>query len=149
MATTYEVSRTIKAPPERVWALLTQPAAYATWNPAVLSLEGTMAVGERLRLVSIVNPKRAFTPRVAAMTAPNHMVWADGMPLGLFRGERTYTLEPVDGNATRFHMSEAFTGPLAGLISRTIPDMNESFALFADGLKLAAENGSMSDLKGA
>ena len=36
-------------------------------------------------------------------------------------------------------MVEAFTGPLAGLITRAIPDLTESFELFADGLASAAE----------
>ena len=36
-------------------------------------------------------------------------------------------------------MSEVYSGPLAGLIGRSIPDMTESFEEFADGLKEAAE----------
>jgi hypothetical protein len=37
-------------------------------------------------------------------------------------------------------MREVYSGPLAGLISRSIPDMTESFEQFADGLKEAAES---------
>jgi hypothetical protein len=36
-------------------------------------------------------------------------------------------------------MTEDFTGPLAGLISTSIPDLTDSFDMFADGLKAAAE----------
>ena len=36
-------------------------------------------------------------------------------------------------------MTEEFTGPLSGLIARSIPDMTDSFNQFADGLKAAAE----------
>jgi hypothetical protein len=39
-------------------------------------------------------------------------------------------------------MVEEYTGPLAGLITRSIPDMNESFQQFADGLRAAAEASS-------
>ena len=36
-------------------------------------------------------------------------------------------------------MREDCTGALAGLIMMTIPDMNEAFGQFADGLEAAAE----------
>jgi uncharacterized protein YndB with AHSA1/START domain len=38
----------IAAPPERVWEVLTQLAAYPEWNPFIVRAEGTVAVGERL-----------------------------------------------------------------------------------------------------
>jgi hypothetical protein len=36
-------------------------------------------------------------------------------------------------------MTELLSGPLSGLITRTIPDLTDSFNQFADGLKTAAE----------
>jgi hypothetical protein len=60
------------------------------------------------------------------------------MPLGLFKGERTYRLDERDG-ATEFSMTEQFSGLLSGLITRAIPDLTDSFNLFADSLKSAAE----------
>ncbi|MFN8124358.1 MAG: SRPBCC domain-containing protein [Thermoleophilia bacterium] len=139
MPRSYEVTRAIAASPEHVWALLTDDAGYATWNPAVISIKGPIAPGGRLSLVSSASPGRTFTPTVTAMEAPSRMVWSDAMPLGLFRGARTFTLAPAAGGTTDFHMREAFTGPLAPLISRAIPDLTESIERFADGLKAAAE----------
>jgi hypothetical protein len=138
VATRYGVQRTINASPERVWELLTDARSYSDWNPAVVSIDGTIAAGEKIKLVSIVSP-RTFTLKVAELSPPHRMVWADGMPLGLFKGERTYTLTPVGDGATEFSMVEEFTGPLAPLITKSIPDMTESFDKFADGLKIAAE----------
>jgi hypothetical protein len=69
------------------------------------------------------------------------MVWSDAMPLGLFKGVRTYQLIE-QGGATEFSMTEVFSGPLSGLITKAIPDMTESFGQFADGLKAAAEASS-------
>ena len=66
------------------------------------------------------------------------MVWSDNMPLRLFKGERIYHLIERDGS-TEFSMTEEFTGPFTGLITKAIPDMTESFNQFADGLKAAAE----------
>lgn len=141
MTTRYAVQRRIDASPERVWELLADGPGYPRWNPTVVSLEGRLAVGERIRLVSTANPKRAFTLTVAEMDGPRRMVWRDGMPMRLFTGVRTYTVEPVDGG-TEFAMEEVFSGPLAPLITKAIPDMTDSFAQFADGLKAAAEKGA-------
>ena len=138
--TDYAVTRTINAPADRVWALLTDASGYTSWNPTIVSLDGTIAVGERISLVSTVNPKRAFKLNIVEMSEPNKMVWADGMPLGLFRGERTFTLASNAAGGTEFTMREVYTGLLAPLITKTIPDMTESFGQFADGLKQAAES---------
>ncbi len=134
----YHVSRSISAPIDRVWALLTESTTYDDWNPAVISIEGQIELGSTIALVSIVNPKRSFKLKVTEMEAPNRMVWSDGMPLGLFRGDRSYELVE-NGTSTVFSMTEEYTGLLAPLITKTIPDMTESFEQFADGLKAAAE----------
>ncbi len=138
MAKGYHVSRRIDAPADRVWGLLTDASSYRDWNRAVVSIEGTIALGNTISLVSIVNRKRAFTLKITDVARPNRLVWSDGMPLGLFKGERTYRLDERDG-ATEFSMTEQFSGLLSGLITRAIPDLTDSFNLFADSLKSAAE----------
>ena len=134
----YSVSRTINASPEVVWALLTDASTYHDWNPAVISISGTMAVGSTVELVSVADPKRTFRPRVTTLEPPERMVWSDGMPLGLFRGTRTFLLSRAEAR-TEFSMTEEFAGPLSGLITRSIPDLTASFEQFADGLRSAAE----------
>ena len=138
MTTRYTVSRRINAEPEKVWALLADASRYRQWNRAVVSIEGRIAAGETVSLVSIANPKRTFRLHVTELTAPTRMVWRDGMPLGLFTGERTYLVEPREG-VTHFEMTEEYTGLLAGVFTKAIPDLTESFNLFADSLKTAAE----------
>lgn len=138
-ARSYEVRRTIQAPPDVVWTLLTDVSSYARWNTAVVSIEGIMQPGATIKLVSIASPKRTFSLKVAEMRAPNHMVWADGMPLGLFTGRRTYSITGSGEGVSEFAMVERFTGPLAGMITKAIPDLAPSFDAFADGLKQAAE----------
>lgn len=139
MTRSYTVSRSINAPAEAVWALLSDSSTYAAWNRAVVSIEGSIAAGNTVNLVSVVSPKRTFKLKVAAMEPPRRMVWADGMPLGLFKGVRTYLIEER-GAGTNFSMTEEYTGPLSALIFRSIPDLTESFNQFADGLKAAAEH---------
>ena len=67
------------------------------------------------------------------------MVWSGGMPLGLFSGVRTYTLEPLGGGTTRFTMREEYRGPLLPMIWKSIPDLGPSFEQFAQGLKREVE----------
>jgi hypothetical protein len=137
--TTYSVKKTIAASADRVWELLTDAAGYPSWNPTIISLEGEIAVGKKIKLVSTVNPKRAFKLNVEEMRPPTRMVWADGMPLGLFKGVRTYTLSPKSDGQTDFEMVEIFSGLLEPIISKSIPDMTESFEEFAQSLKIVAE----------
>ncbi len=137
-ATSYHVERRIDASPERVWEILTDTSKYADWNRAVVSIEGTIGVGNTISLVSIANPKQTFKLHITEMTPPNRLVWSDGMPLGLFKGERTYLIQPREG-VTHFEMTEEFSGLLAGVFTKAIPDLTESFNLFADCLKTAAE----------
>ena len=66
------------------------------------------------------------------------MTWSGGMPLGLFKGVRTFTLAPA-GGTTRFQLREEYSGPLLSMMWRSMPDLGPSFAQFANGLKRRAE----------
>ena len=136
----YEASSTIAAEPDAVWAILTDAAGYSQWDSGIVRLDGTIAPGAKLKVTSEVNPKRAYPVKVAELVPAERMVWTGGMPLGLFKGVRTYTLAPEDGR-TRFRMREEFSGPMLPLIWRTMPDMQPSFDKFASGLKARAERG--------
>jgi hypothetical protein len=64
------------------------------------------------------------------------------MPLGLFKGVRTFALVPDGNGSTRFTVREEYTGPLLRMIWRSMPDLGPSFSRFADGLKARAERGA-------
>ena len=138
----YETTARIEAPPEAVWAVLTDAASWPSWNSGVTAVEGRIAEGEKVTVRTEVSPGRAFPVKVTVLEAPRRMVFSGGMPLGLFRGERTYTLTPSDGGATTFRMREEYTGPLLGMIWKSMPDLQPSFDRFATGLKHRVESGS-------
>jgi hypothetical protein len=138
MAMRYSVTRLIEAPAERVWALLTDVGEQARWNKTLVSIEGQIVDGGTVTLISTVNPKRSFSLEVSDVSAPDHMTWSDGMPLGLFTATRTFDLKD-QGGKTEFSMKEVYGGLLAGLITRSIPDMTDSFNEYAETLKAAAE----------
>lgn len=135
----FSARTSIRATPERVWGLLTDAARYPEWNSTVSRVDGRIAPGERVTLHVTANPGRAFPLTVANMEPPRRMVWRGGMPFGLFLGERTFTLAPHADGTVEFVMHETFTGLLAPLIGRTIPDLQPAFDEFAASLKRAAE----------
>ena len=135
----YEASCTIAADPDAIWGILTDAQAYSQWESGVVRVEGRIAPGEKMKVVSEANLSRAFPVRVTEFEPGRRMVWSGGMPLGLFRGVRKFTLEPA-GTATSFTMREEYTGPFLPLIWRSMPDLQPSFDKFAAGLKQRAEN---------
>jgi hypothetical protein len=134
----YEASSLIGATAEQIWPILTDVAAWPDWDSGVTNVAGRVALGEKLTITAEVSPGRTFPVEVVQLNAPLRMVVRGGMPLGLFTGQRTYTLE-AEGAGTRFTMREEYTGPLAGMIFKKIPDLGPSFRQFAEGLKRRAE----------
>ena len=130
----------ILATPERIWSLLTDAPGYTRWNNTVVSVEGKIAQGESVTVRPKLNPKRAFPVTVAEFVPSRRMVWSGGLPLGLFKGERTFTLAPGANGEVEFSMREEFTGLMAPLIGLSIPDLQPSFDEFASDLKRAAES---------
>jgi uncharacterized protein YndB with AHSA1/START domain len=137
----YESTATITAAPEEVWRVLVDGRTWPSWDSGVTAVEGAIAPGGTVRIRTEAAPGRAFPVRVTAFDAPSRLEFTGGMPLGLFRGVRTYTLTP-DGEGTVFRMREEYTGPLLGLIWRSMPDLQPSFDRFADGLRRRVESGS-------
>jgi hypothetical protein len=137
----FAVKISICATPERIWGLLTDTAGYTVWNHTVEKVEGKIALGERVTVRPKINPGRAFPVKVTGFEAPRKMVWTGGMPLGLFKGERVFTLTPGANGLVEFSMREEYTGLMAPLIGRSIPDLQPVFDEFANDLKRAAEGG--------
>lgn len=136
----YQATSTIEATPDAVWALLTDAAGYSRWDSGVESVDGRIAPGETIKVVSKANPGRTFPVKVAEFVPGRKMVWSGGMPLGLFKGVRTFTLAAEGNGATSFKVREEYTGPLLPLIWRSMPDLGPSFEQFARGLKSRAES---------
>jgi hypothetical protein len=137
----FAASILIDATPETVWKILTDGAGWVSWNPTIEKLDGKIAPGAKVTVHPKGSSGRAFPVRVSEFVAPRRMVWTGGMPLGLFKGVRTYTLTPKDGKV-EFAMQEGFSGLLSPLIERSIPDLQPSFDEFAAALKRRAEQGA-------
>lgn len=139
----YESAATIAASVNTVWSILEDGSSYPAWGSGVERVEGDIADGQRIKVFSSVSPGRAFPVKVSIDRAAGRMTWSGGMPLGLFHGVRTFSLTPAADDGTAFTMREEFSGPLLGLIGRSIPDLGPSFEQFASALKARAEQDAM------
>ena len=137
----YEATSTVSASPEEVWAVLCDGQHWPEWDSGVDAVDGRIALGETVTIRSRAAPGRAFPVKVTVFEPPTRLGFAGGMPLGLFRGVRTYDVSPGQGGVTTFRLREEYTGPLLRLIWRSMPDLGPSFVQFAEGLKHRVESG--------
>ena len=137
----YEATSTIAASPEAVWAVLSDGASWPSWDSGVDAVEGRIAMNETVKIRSQAAPGRAFPVRVTRFDPPAYLRFSGGMPLGLFRGVRTYEVSEGAGGQVTFRMREEYSGPLLPLIWRSMPDLGPSFQRFARGLKQRVESG--------
>src|SRR3982074_1516657 len=135
----YDATADIEATPDAIWAILTDAPNLSNWDSGVERVEGKIAPGETIKVLVKVNPGRAFPVKVTEFKPNERMVWSGGMPLGLFKGVRTYTLTPTGNGETSFKMREEYSGPMLGMIWKSIPDLGPAFQEFAQSLKRRAE----------
>jgi hypothetical protein len=136
---TFQASISIHTTADALWAILTDASKYTTWNTTVDKVEGRIAPGEKVTVHAKLSPGRAFPVKVTEFVPGRRMVWTGGMPLGLFKGERTFTLTEAGEGRVEFLMSEVFSGLLSPLIERSIPNLQPAFDEFAADLKKQAE----------
>ena len=134
----YKASTTIQAPAEKVWGILTDAASYSAWDLTMVRIEGKLALGETVKFFTKLSAQ-AFPVKVTAFEPNRKLVLTGGMPLGLFKSERTHTLTANKDGSTTFHTEEIFSGLLLGVFGRTIPDLTENFQGFVAALKKRAE----------
>jgi hypothetical protein len=131
----------IQASVDKIWRILLDLPMWPLWNTTVERTIGTIESGRSVTVYVKQNPGRAFPVRVTELDAPRRMVWAGGMPFGLFKGVRVYELTALTEDTSTFSMKENYSGPLAGLIVKSIPDLQPAFVEFAECLKREAERG--------
>ena len=135
----FEAVARIDASPEDVWALLTDVRSWRDWDSGVDRVEGRIALGEPITVYATMIRNRPFRVTVTEIRPREAMRWRGGLPGGLAVIERTYSLDAQDYGGTVLTVREVHSGPLAGLLGRSTPDLNPSFRQFCAGLKAKAE----------
>jgi hypothetical protein len=133
----------IDATPERVWAILTDLAAYPQWNPFIKFIHGDMRQGARLEVRIQASGTRGMTfrPVVLVVEKNRELRWLGRLLLpGLFDGEHRFFIQPLAGGKVLFQQSEKFSGVLVGLLRGSLDrDTKRGFAEMNLALKLRAE----------
>ncbi|MBL8102521.1 MAG: SRPBCC domain-containing protein [Anaerolineales bacterium] len=135
---TYGASTTINASPETIWRILSDASGYPAWDLSMDHIEGKLALGETVKFFTKFSPQ-AFPVKVTVFEPCKKMVLTGGMPLGLFKSERTHILTPADNGLTTFYTEEIFSGLLLPVFGKNIPDLTDNFKGFVAALKKQAE----------
>ncbi|MDX1939425.1 MAG: SRPBCC domain-containing protein [Saprospiraceae bacterium] len=128
------VSIDIQADAAIVWALLTNASDYPRWNTTIISVEGNIVLGEKIKLKSKLDPKRTFTLKVKAVEPGKQLIWGDS------QGNRVYSLMNKENDIITFSMQEKIGGLMFPLYAKFIPPFDQSFEQFAADLKKEAES---------
>jgi uncharacterized protein YndB with AHSA1/START domain len=119
----------INAEPSIIWNLLTNASGYPRWNTTVISIEGNIAMGKKIKLTSTLDPKRTFKLKVKEFQPEKRLVCGDAM------GNRIYTINKIANDISRFAMTEKIGGPFFPLFAGMIPSFDKSFEQFVNDLK--------------
>lgn len=130
------VSIDIKSTAENIWKILTTASKYTQWNTTIVSLEGSIALNEKIKLVSKLDPKRTFKLKVKEFELNQKLVWGDG------QGNRIYLLTNKGNGIVNFSMTEKIGGLMFPMYAKMIPPFDASFEQFATDLKKASEQHS-------
>lgn len=109
---TLQASIIIHASPQRVWAVLTDRAAYPDWNPFIISSAGQLRPGTTLvNRMHDATGTTTFTPVVQVVEAGRQLQWIGRVgPGGIFDGQHTFTLRQLRSGLVLFTQREDFTG---------------------------------------
>ncbi len=115
--------------PAQVWRALTDFPSYPRWNPAIRSIEGLAAKGQRLRV--FFRPDGAmgmkFWVVVLAAVLEKEFRWAGHLLVpGLFSGEHYFLITPLAPNRVKLIHGERFSGLLAPIVRRLLAKRNQA-----------------------
>ena len=132
----------IQASPEKVWKVLTDLAKYPEWNPFITQAIGRVEVGARVEITVPSGSKEMKLRCKVTRAEPRQVLcWRYHVisPL-LFRGEHSFTIEPMGSNYVRFVDQEIFKGLLVPSQAEDIDtNSRRGFEAMDKALKMRAE----------
>ncbi len=143
--TQLDTSVEIAATARRVWAILTDFAAYPQWNPFIVLIEGKPKSGAKLTLKLALpgKPVMTFKPRLKVVAPPRELRWV-GQVLapGLLDGEHGFEIEALGPDRCRLRHVEDFSGVLVPLFIPALQQATRAgFGAMNQALKERAERG--------
>jgi hypothetical protein len=135
----------VDAPPERVWAVVSDFPAYPEWNPFIRRISGEPREGATLEVRIEPPGARAttFKPTVRAVEANRELRWLGRLLVpGIFDGEHSLRIDPLEGGRSRFVQSERFSGVLVPFVKGTLAKTEAGFEQMNTALKARVEQAS-------
>jgi len=132
----------IDAPPEKVWAVLTDFSSYPKWNPFIVRASGELRIGEQLNVTLQVPEMKAvsFKPRLLDVEPGRLIRWKGVTYLpGLFDGRHALSVEPLPDGRSRFRTHEDVTGLLLPFLGTVMRRTQKGFEALAEAVKARAE----------
>jgi uncharacterized membrane protein len=135
----YHISVDISAPPDIVWAVMSDVERWHEWTASIrrVSLLGhrPLAVGERALVRQPKLPPAVW--KVTILEPGRRFVWRSGGPLMRVYGH--HSVEPIPGG-TRATLQLHYEGPLGNLLARMTRRISERYLGYeAAGLKQRSE----------
>lgn len=103
----------VDATPAEVWDVLADRAAYPEWNPFIVSSTGELKTGATITnvLKDTNGEETEFTPELLAVEPGKELRWIGKIPPGgIFDGEHSFRIEPLEGGRSRLIQEEKFNG---------------------------------------
>lgn len=137
--TDYTVSIDIQAPPDRVWAIMSDVRRWHEWTPSVTSIrrldEGPLRVGSRAMVRQPKVPPALW--RVTEIEEGRRFSWVTGTPIARATGR--HSVEPTPGGS-RATLALEYSGLLGAFVARLLDDINRRYlTMEANGLKARSE----------
>ena len=115
----FESEALINARASTVWEVITDAGNLTVWESGVTAIDGELSNGGTVR-IKTTDSGRIIRLRVQQMPG-EVMTWTSGLPLGLLKRIRTFTLSPLAG-LTHLTVKEVVSGPLVKLLGNTDQD---------------------------
>jgi hypothetical protein len=135
-----------------VWAVISDFATYPEWNPFIRRISGELRAGAKLEVR--IEPPQArattFKPTVRSVEPNRELRWLGRLVVpGIFDGEHSLSIEPLESNNSRFVQSERFSGILVGLAKGTLQKTGTGFEQMNAALKERVEQRARAAEQGA
>lgn len=133
----FESEALINARASTVWEVITDAGNLTVWESGITAIDGELRNGGTARIKT--SDGRVLWTRIRVQQIPGEvMTWTSGLPLGLLRRTRTFTLSPQAG-LTHLTIKEEVSGPLMKLLGNTSPDTAQTLNDYVGAVTKRAE----------
>lgn len=133
----FESEALIDARASTVWEVITDAGYLTVWESWITAIDGELRNGGTIRIKTTDGGGRILRFRVQQMPG-EVMTWTSGLPLGLLKRIRTFTLSPRAG-LTHLTVKEEVSGPLVRLLGNTRLDTTQTLSDYVGAVGKRAE----------